>query len=115
MVRFEVWDPEGIVETLLITKEKAAILCKESMERRYDRVFRMRKIFDDGKMEEIVPPDYISVTLVALPGDIVTSKNGFLMHSSMTGKTYLTKKVEVMSNGGFCALDEKREIHVKPG
>jgi hypothetical protein len=110
MIRFEVWDPNGILERRIFDDEKKASLYKSRVEKIHGRVFRMDKKFEDTPKTQLVPPEYIPVVLNLLPGDYITSKKGILMHSSMTGKTYLTKKVEVMPNGGFCALDEKVEI-----
>jgi len=113
VVKYEVWDPAGIVDPVSFVDEKKADTYRARMEKSGKRIFRTRKIFEpgDGENKVIVPGenDYIRVTINALPGDLIRSKKGILTQSSMTGKTYRVKSFVILNNGGFEAR-EKEEI-----
>jgi hypothetical protein len=109
MIRYEVWDPAGVLETRSFDSEKEAYHYRSKLEKEHGRLFRMSKLFEEEPSKNLVPQEYVSVVLTALPGDHITSKKGVLMHSSMTDKTYLVRKLEVCENGRFCAI-EKTEV-----
>jgi hypothetical protein len=60
-------------------------------------------------MGEIFEP----IEIRAVKGDVITSKIGILMKSSMTNKFYRVKKLEVIGNGTFVAI-QKELIEVDP-
>jgi len=51
------------------------------------------------------------VNLHLVEGDIITSKKGFLQHSSLADKFYSVKKAEYIGNGLFRAI-KTEEIEV---
>lgn len=60
-------------------------------------------------MNEIFEP----IEIRAVKGDVITSKIGILMESSMSNKFYRVKKFEVVGNGSFIAI-QKELIEVDP-
>ena len=65
-----------------------------------------------NKTETDMSWDEVKVCIT--PGDIVTSKKGFLSQSPMTGKFYVWKKAEHLGRGGWRVLSEKQEVEISP-
>jgi len=109
MTSFEVWDPQGTILPVSFPDEKKANDYREKMEKNHGRTFRLRKIFSDGNEQYPDPPveDFRKISLNAIPGDIVSSEQGFLMDSPIDGKRYLVKKIRVTTAGGLGALEKE--------
>lgn len=51
------------------------------------------------------------------PGDIISSKKGILMRTTLTGEDefYVVKALEYLGNGGWRVIGEKERVDAKTG
>ncbi len=57
--------------------------------------------------------NFQGVELLLQDDDIITSKKGFLEKSTITGETFLVKKMKHISKGHFVVIGYKEYIDVK--
>lgn len=104
VVKFEVWDPSGILDTVTFEDEYRASSYRDKMERRYGRTIRIRKIIlDTAKPNQ---GEFVRVVLNLLPGDTVTSVNGILREDPTSGRKYIVKQFRVLGNGDILAAEK---------